>query len=131
MLLEVLDSPTVPPKLVSHIHSTIGLLYLTENETKLAIRSFTKALWVETTMQSPDEVNVGLVLHRLALCHTRLAEGECASSLLEKALNHYNESPLKNNHSYIRHAQQELEHVKEKMSFNATPQQQRSRALCA
>jgi tetratricopeptide (TPR) repeat protein len=131
ILLEVLDSPTVPPKLVSYLHSTIGLLYLTENQTKLAIQSFTKALWVETTMQSPDEVDVGLTLHRLAVCHARLGDSEGASSLFEKALNQYKESPLKNDHSYIRHAQQELEHVKEKMSRNRSTKHQRRHALCA
>jgi tetratricopeptide (TPR) repeat protein len=131
ILLEVLDSPTVPPKLVAVIHSTIGLLHLTENETKLAIQSFTKALWVETTMQSPDKVKVGLILHRLALCHTRLGESENAYSLLERALNEYNESRLKNYHSYIRHAQQELEHVKEKMSRNRTERKRVRHALCA
>lgn len=116
ILLEALDSPTIPPTLISDIHSTIGLLYLTENETKLAIQSFTKALWVETTMDSPNQVNVGLALHRLALCRMRLGDRNGASSLLGRALKLYKENDLTDDHSYIQHAKKELDHAKkEKM----------------
>jgi tetratricopeptide (TPR) repeat protein len=130
ILLEVL-SPRVPPKLVSSIHSMIGLLYLTENESKLAIQSFTKALWVETTMLSPDEADVGLVLHRMAICRIRLGDMEGATFLLAKALKLHKESPLKKDHSYIRHAQQELDRAKEKMPRSLSPKQQRRHAICA
>jgi tetratricopeptide (TPR) repeat protein len=112
ILHEVLSS-RIPPKLVSSIHSMIGLLYLTENEAKLAIQSFTKALWVETTMLAPEEADVGLVLQRLAVCRTRLGDVDAAIFLFAKALKLHKESPLKNNHSYIRHAKQELDEAKE------------------
>ena len=123
ILLEALDSPNMSPTLVSYIHSTIGLLYLTKNDIELAIQSFTKALWVETTTMehsSPNnnnnQVDVGLVLHRLALCQMRLGDRNGASSLLGRALKLYKECSLPNDHSYIQHAQEELDHTKkEKM----------------
>lgn len=74
ILLEAIDSPTMRSKQVSYIHSMIGLLYVEAGETNLATQSFIKALWVETTTQYPDKVDVGLTLHRLAVCRQLLAE---------------------------------------------------------
>lgn len=121
ILLDALESPNMSPTLVSYIHSTIGLLYLTKNDIELAIQSFTKALWVETTTtmehSSPNnQVDIGLALHRLALCRMRLGDRNGASSLLGRALKLYKECSLPNDHSYVQHAQEELDHTKkEKM----------------
>ena len=52
ILQEVLNrSPSMPCSLVAYIHSKIGLVYMSQGETHLAIQSFTKTLWVQTSIE--------------------------------------------------------------------------------
>lgn len=112
ILREVLDAPSMPSSLVAKIHSTIGVLHLSEGETQLAIRSFTKALWIQTSLQSPVNRarNVGITLHRLAICRAQLGDADEAQSLLNKVLALYKASSKKKD-LQMEHAQEELDRL--------------------
>jgi len=110
VLLEVLNSPTMPCTLVAYIHSTIGLLYISQGETRLAIHSLTKALWIETSLLSANRANLGLTLHRLAVCRARLGDHHEAQTLLTKVLKLYKSCSLKND-MQVGHAQEELDRL--------------------
>ena len=109
ILIDVLNnsSSDMPCTLVAYIHSTIGLLKLTDGETRLAIQSLTKALWIQTSLQSLNHTSVGDTLYRLAVCHVKLGEQEEAQTLLEKTLRLYKQCTLKNDGRVVR-AQEEL-----------------------
>lgn len=111
ILQEVLTSLQTPNLLVSYIHSTIGLLHLDQGETKDAIKEFTKALWVQTTTKSPDTLDVGLTIHRIAICKGQLGGRRAATFLLERSLKLYKESDLSAHHPFVVHARKELERL--------------------
>lgn len=114
ILLQVLESPTVTSALVSHIHSTIGQLHFSEGEIGLAIQSFTKTLWLETSCGGRNSArNVAFTMHRLAVCQARLGDNERARALFSKVVKLYKACNLKNDAPVFHAAQEELDRLHE------------------
>lgn len=114
-LKEILNSsPSLPPSLVFHFHSTIGLLRQKRGETDTAAHSFMKALWIATSTHEPQYEEIGLTIYRLGVVRGRTANYSEAVTLLEKGLAIYDSGGLPDNHPYVVSASNELEMLRPK-----------------
>jgi len=116
-LVEIIDtlkailnlSPSLPPRLVAYIHSTIGLVRQLQGENERAIGSLMKALWLETASYEPDAELVGLAVHRLGIIYGRNGNYEEARVMLEKAGMIYKSAGLRDDHPFMTNVIEELE----------------------
>jgi tetratricopeptide (TPR) repeat protein len=108
-LKDVLNSsPRLPPPQVACVHSTIGLVRQLRGEKQSAINSFMKALWIATATHNPDAEEIGLIVHRIGIAHSRNGNYNESTTMLEKALAIYRSRNLGDNHPYVVSASQEL-----------------------
>jgi len=105
-------SPELPPMLVAYVHSTIGLARQLIGDNDGAIGSFTKALWIETSTKNHEAIEIGLTVHRLAICHGRKMNYPEALVMLNKALMIYEVAGLDQSHPYVSNAREEARNLR-------------------
>jgi tetratricopeptide (TPR) repeat protein len=109
-ILETFLSSTsvLPAPVVAHVHTYIGLIRQHQERYDCAIDSLLKALWVRTSAQEPAD-HIAVASHRLGLAYGLASNVGQASSLLQKALQHYQEAHVPRDHGFVLSAKQNFE----------------------
>jgi tetratricopeptide (TPR) repeat protein len=91
-LLSILKTyPNLDTKLVSEIHTYLGLVYLEQENNHAAVDSFTRAIWFKSRTPE-DTFGIAKANHRLGLAYGRKKDYEQARVLLTRAIDSYETS---------------------------------------
>jgi hypothetical protein len=93
-------TPNLPANVTAQVHSFIGMLIRKQGNLKGAIDSFLKALWIQTSLCSNEQVDtpydgaldIALTRHRLGVAYGKSGKFAEACTLLEQALTDYQTS---------------------------------------
>lgn len=98
-------STEAPSTLVAHVHTKIGLLQLLQENFNSAINHLLKALWIRNNAQESAD-RLALASHRLGLAYGMSSNFFQATSLLEKAIQCYDEAHVPASHHLVLSAKQ-------------------------
>jgi tetratricopeptide (TPR) repeat protein len=109
-ILETFLSSTdaLPPAVVAYVHTYLGLIDLQLKQHSSAINHLLKALWIRTSAHEPED-HIAVASHRLALAYGAALEFSKATSLLQRALQQYDEARVPRDHLFVKHARKSLE----------------------
>jgi tetratricopeptide (TPR) repeat protein len=112
-ILETFLSSTdaLPPAVVAYVHTYLGLVDLQLKQHSSAINHLLKALWIRTSAHEPED-HIAVAQHRLALAYGAALEFSKATSLLQRAHQHYDEARVPRHHLFVKHARNSLEKYK-------------------
>lgn len=118
ILSDFVNSPGLQPQAVFQVHSLMGSLHYDTKSYRMAVQSFTKALWLASSSAEIDPVHLGLTLHHLGLIHGALSNHEEAMNLLKKALTVYQTSKLPPSNPVHADASSQYSSYCEKLKFS-------------
>lgn len=98
----------LPPRYVGQVHSFVGMIRAKQKRFDCAIRSFLKALWLQTSTTDTPVLDTAITQHRLGMAYGDSKNFAQAISLLEKSLQDYERAKMKAEHSCILAAQSAL-----------------------
>jgi tetratricopeptide (TPR) repeat protein len=109
-ILETFLSSTdeLPPAVVAYVHTYLGQIDQQLKRHSSAINHFLKALWIRTSAHEPED-HIAVASHRLALAYGEALEFSEATSLLQRAIQHYDEAHVPRDHLFAKHARESLE----------------------
>lgn len=109
MLSAILSSAQgLPSKAVARVHSFVGMIRAKQNKYDCAIRSFLKALWLQTSKMDTPALDIAMTENRLGLAYGNSGNLPQAISLLEKSLEDYEKAKMKVEHFCVVEAQSAL-----------------------
>jgi tetratricopeptide (TPR) repeat protein len=117
MILEDFLSSTknMPPDMVAYVHTYIGLVRQYQERYSSAVVSLLKALWIrKASHEEADRLAVSC--HRLGLVYGLAGDFEQATTLLERAIQYYDEAHIAKGHHFVTGARKALESFEHKRS---------------